>query len=144
MCRVIHKALSLHFSRRGLSKVVSVPCVNAAGLGAGGEGVSGHRDITGFNLEQVWDSSEGRRHDDHGQQAHRPRLNMAINCNVMALVTRLLNRKDPEYHSAAARAAVDSQVSRLESAPVWARSPIAQARPTSSSPTLLSLACSVS
>ncbi len=81
------------------------------------------------DIEPVWcDSFAGRRHDDHGQQAHRPKLDAAINCNMMALVTRLLNRTDPEYHSAAARAALDSEVSRLEFAPVWARSPTAKSQ----------------
>jgi len=119
MCRIIHRALSLHFSRRAVKKVVAVPCVNLLG--------SDQQQVTESDLEQVWcDSSAVRDHDDQGRQAHRPKLDTTINCNMKAMVTRLLTRKDPEYHCAAAHAALDSEVSRLESAPVWAKLPTAK------------------
>ena len=43
MCRIIHRALSLHFSRRGSKSVVSAPCVGVASPGAGEEVHPAHK-----------------------------------------------------------------------------------------------------
>ena len=44
----------------------------------------------------------------------------------MGMVTKLLNRNDPEYHTDAAKAAIDAEIRKLIVAGVWDEKPISK------------------
>ena len=57
----------------------------------------------------------------------RPKRDSASSHNMMALVTRLLTRKDPEFFCPAAVEALTLEMERLERAGVWDEKPLAWA-----------------
>ena len=78
-------------------------------------------------------------HDMEWPNIHRLKQVEAIPTNVLGMVTRVLSRRDPEYHTPEARAALMSEVERLIKAGVWDLIPILDKKPRNYFPTQHSL-----